>query len=98
MALLGEPYVTVSYSQVVQAQITYSTILQHLGSDVVRVFLICGVSVLLYTLINIFVSRDTVLISAGPLLVKVEDFDFFMLLMGIYFTLMGGIYYLNIPL
>lgn len=81
-----------------QAQITYSDILQHLGSDVVRVFLLCGVCVLLYSLINIFVSRDKVLLSAGPLLVKVEDFDFFMLMMGIFFTLMGGIYYLNIPL
>lgn len=90
--------ITGFYNPMMQAQITYSDILQHLGADVVRVFLICGVSVLLYTLINIFVSRDKVLLSAGPLLVEVEDLDFFMLLMGLYFTLMGGIYYLNIPL
>ena len=90
--LLAEPYLSdVSYCH---AKITYFDILHHLGSDVIQVFIICGVSVVLYSLVNIFVSRERVLLSAYPLLLKVEDFDFFMLLMGFYFTLMGVIYYI----
>lgn len=80
------------------SSITYVEILDSLGADVVRIFALCGVCVLLYALINIFVDRDKVIFSEGPITLKIEDFDFFMLMMGIYFSVMGAIFYFKIPI
>lgn len=80
-----------------QSTITYLSILDNLGGDIVRVFLLCGVSVVCYSLVNIFVARDRVLLDLSSffprLIFHADDIDFFMLLMGLYFTLMGVIYY-----
>ncbi|WMW24341.1 hypothetical protein RE474_09590 [Methanolobus sediminis] len=78
--------------------ITYIDILDNLGADVVRIFALCGVCVLLYALINIFVDRDKVLFSKGPITLKIEDFDYFMLMMGLYFSIIGMIFYFKIPI
>lgn len=79
-------------------EITYYDVLNNLGADVVRIFLLCGVSVLIYCLLNIFVSREKILFSAGPLEIKISDFDYFMLMMGIYFSILGVIYYFNLSI